>query len=126
MSLEQRELVVSILKQISSAIEDIIVWNKDIKCSDDFILSSDGMRNLAATSMLLEAIGEGVKRIDSMTNGELFNTKPEIPWKQIKGMRDYIAHGYFDIDYELVWTTISEDLSPLKTAINDLITGLEL
>ena len=36
---------------------------------------------------------------------------PEIPWRQMRGMRNRMAHGYFDIDYETVWVTAQEFLT---------------
>lgn len=113
MSSSVREVVVGMLSQIDVAINEIQVWNKDVRNVDDYLSSLDGSRNLAATSMMLESIGEAVKKIDKLTNGELFLLKPEIPWKQIKGMRDHIAHGYFDIDVEMIWQVVNEELLPL-------------
>lgn len=124
MSSSVREVVVGMLSQIDAAINEIQVWNKDVRNVDDYLSSLDGSRNLAATSMMLESIGEAVKKIDKLTNGELFLLKPEIPWKQIKGMRDHIAHGYFDIDVEMIWQVVNEELLPLQVAIKELITCL--
>ncbi len=124
MSSSVREVVVGMLSQIDAAINEIQVWNKDVRNVDDYLSSLDGSRNLAATSMMLESIGEAVKKIDKLTNGELFLLKPEIPWKQIKGMRDHIAHGYFDIDVEMIWQVVNEELLPLQAAIKELITCL--
>lgn len=42
----------------------IIQWNKDIHTVDDYLSSSDGMQKMAANCMLLESLGEGVKKID--------------------------------------------------------------
>ena len=119
-SSEQRELARAILSQIDTAISDILEWNKDIKTADDYLITSDGMRTLAATSMLLEAIGEGFKRIDKITNGTLLAQCPEIPWRQVKGLRDHIAHGYFDIDTDIIWDTVSTELSALQEAVKNL------
>ena len=119
-SSEQRELARAILSQIDTAISDILEWNKDIKTADDYLITSDGMRTLAATSMLLEAIGEGFKRIDKITKGTLLAQCPEIPWRQVKGLRDHIAHGYFDIDTDIIWDTVSTELSALQEAVRKL------
>ena len=78
------------------------------------------MKTLAADCMLIEAIGESVKRIDEKTNGQLFSLRPEIPWNQVKGMRNHIAHGYFDINTDYVWDVIQNDLFPLQEAIDYL------
>lgn len=40
-----------------------------------------------------------------------------LPWKQVKGMRDHIAHGYFDIDSDLIYEVVKEELDDLQTAI---------
>lgn len=50
-------LLVQILKHIETAIDQLEEWNISILCSDDYRRSVDGMKTLAATSMLLEAIG---------------------------------------------------------------------
>ncbi len=42
---------------------------------------------------------------------------PELPWKQIKGMRDHIAHGYFDIDADVIFHTVKNDIAPLRDAL---------
>lgn len=121
----QHDLVVCILAQIDSAITEIFMWNKDIRDESDYISSSDGNRNLAATSMLLSAIGEGLKKVDKLTNGEFLPLRPEIPWKLVMGMRDHITHGYFDIDATMIFTTVREELQPLQSAIHALKAMLE-
>lgn len=120
MSLEQRKLVGNILSQIDTGISEIKEWNKNVSCANDYLVSIEGSRNLAATSMLLSAIGEGLKRIDKLTSGELLPLRPEIPWKQVKGMRDHIAHGYFDIDSDLIYEVVTEELDGLQIAIKAL------
>ena len=42
---------------------------------------------------------------------------PEIDWKHVKGLRDIIAHHYFEIDADQIWWIIENELSPLKQAI---------
>ena len=88
------------------------------------LTSPGGMKTLAADCMLLEAIGEGIKSVDERTKGLLLVKRPEIPWKAVKGMRDRIAHGYFDINTELVWDAIKNDLPALSEAINYLVDNL--
>lgn len=50
---------------------------------------------------------------------------PDIPWKDIMGMRDHIAHGYFGIDADFVYDVVAEDLVPLKNSVDILILHLE-
>ena len=120
-SSQQRELTLHILQQIKSAILDLQEWNKDIDNQDDLQHTSGGMQKLAGNCMLIQAIGEGVKQIDKRTEGQLLPMKPEIPWKQVMGMRDRISHGYFEIDVEYIDDIIKNDLDTLLTAIEDLI-----
>lgn len=115
-----KEIIISIIDQLYSAINQIMEWNISIKNSEDYLSSTDGMKTLAATSMLIETIGEGVKKIDLKTNGNLLILQPEIPWQEIKGIRNHIAHGYFDIDSDLIFDVVENDLIPLKNALSYL------
>lgn len=116
-SLEKRDRIKYMLEQINTAINQLKEWNEAVETANDFYLSSTGMQRLAADCMLIEAIGEGIKKIDEHTNGELLPERPEIPWKDVIGIRNRIAHGYFEVDAELVLATIKHDLDPLQTAI---------
>lgn len=75
--------------------------------------------------MLLEAVGEGVKKIDKLTNSLIFESHPEIPWHAVMGMRNHIAHGYFDIDEDEIFDVVKNDVGPLKDAIRKIIAELE-
>lgn len=75
------------------------------------------MKNLAASCMLIEAIGEGIKQIDKLTQSKLLNERPEIPWEDVIGIRNHIAHGYFDIDGEIVFDIVKNNLYELLTAV---------
>ena len=120
-SLQQKEIAKDLLEQISGAIDNLLEWNKEYSEADDFLKSPGGMKTLAANCMLIEAIGESVKKIDSKTNGLLLCQCAEIPWRNIKGMRDHIAHGYFDINVDFIWDVIQNDLTPVKHAVDYLI-----
>lgn len=107
----------STFEQIKAAIDDLKEWNKDVSSAEEYYTSPAGMQKLAANCMLIEAIGEGVKQIDRKTNGELLPLRPEIPWEDVMGIRNHIAHGYFDIDGDLIFSTIKNDLDALQQAI---------
>ena len=110
------------LLQIKKAIEQLQDWNKDILNVDDYYSTPEGMKNLAASCMLIEAIGEGVKQIDKLTQSRLLDERPEIPWQDVIGIRNHIAHGYFDIDGDIVLDVIKNNLDELLAAINYFIT----
>ncbi len=66
-------------------------------------------------------IGEAVKRLPD----ELRADHPDIPWKDIAGMRDYIAHAYFVLDLDILWKGIQEDIPTLLEKVKLLISDLE-
>lgn len=123
-SLVERNRVKNTLEQIRTAINQLQEWNAEVKTAEDYYLGSTGMQKLAASCMLIEAIGEGVNQIDRLTNGELLPLRPEIPWLDVIGMRNHIAHGYFDINGYLVFSTVKDDLEPMKAAIDFFIEKL--
>lgn len=73
---------------------------------DDYLCSPEGTKNLAASCMLIEAIGEAFKKVDKATDGTLLSLYPSIPWKAVKGIRDRIAYGYFEIDADIIYETV--------------------
>jgi uncharacterized protein with HEPN domain len=54
----------------------------------------------------IEIIGEAASRVSAATRDEW----PDIPWQDIVTMRHRLIHGYFDIDLDIVWSTVREDL----------------
>jgi len=74
--------------------------------------------------MKLIAIGESFKNIDKITNGELLINYPEIEWKKIKGIRDFMSHHYFDIDPDVIFDICKNKINMLykvtKKIKNDL------
>lgn len=65
----------------------------------------------------LEIIGEAVKQL----SGETRARRPEIPWRQIAGMRDQLTHAYFGGDLGLVWRVVDRDLQAIEIAVAALI-----
>ena len=123
-SLQQLKIVEDMLLQIRDSIHNLELWNEPYVDVRDMLTSPDGAKTLAADCMLIEAIGEGFKHIDERTHQLLLPSRPEIPWKAVKGMRNHIAHGYFDINSELVWDVVKNDLSPLRDAVDYFIEHL--
>ena len=61
----------------------------------------------------LQILGEAASRVSPETQTRY----PEIPWGKMIGMRHVLVHGYFDIDLDIVWSVIENDLIPLKAQI---------
>ena len=117
LSLQQLRIVEDMLKQILDSIHKLELWNEPYSDVNEMLSSPDGVKTLAADCMLIEAIGEGFKRIDERTKQQLLPTRPEIPWNAVKGMRNHIAHGYFDINNEMIWDVVKNDLPTLRDAV---------
>ena len=78
----------------------------------DGVTYEDFTRNQQKTYAVLHAlavVGEATKRIPT----EILNQYPEIPWRDVAGMRDNSAHGYFGLDLKIVWDTLRNDLPPI-------------
>jgi uncharacterized protein with HEPN domain len=76
---------------------------------------SDGLIFDAVRVRLIE-IGEAVKAL----SGGLLVMEPSIPWEQVAGMRDRLAHRYFDTSHAIVTDTVTNDLPELAAAIDRL------
>ena len=60
---------------------------------------------LFAVVRALEVIGEAAGRVSEETR----SSTPDIPWRAMIGMRNRLSHGYFDIDTEVVWQTVTSE-----------------
>jgi uncharacterized protein with HEPN domain len=83
---------------------------------DEFLSDT---RTQRATIMCLVIIGEAAARI--MDNYvEFVDANPAIPWRNMRGMRNRIAHGYFDVDLEVVWDTVQSAVPELSRRLEEL------
>ena len=81
-------------------------------------LSFDGF---SCNRMLQEACVFDILQIGELAKNGLDNSfiaeHPDIPWKQMYGLRNRIAHDYEGIRMKIVWTTITEDFAPLRKTL---------
>jgi uncharacterized protein with HEPN domain len=80
----------------------------------------DELLRLALTH-LIQTIGEAARHISP----EFRLLYPDLPWKQIVGMRHKLVHDYVHVDYDLVWDTVTQHLSPLRLALVRMIQAEE-
>ena len=122
--MHDEELLYYSLKRIASTIERIINNSQAIDDSQYYVLCPAGMERLESTCMLLLAIGESIKGIDKMTRKQLLPNYPEVDWKGAMGIRDIIAHHYFDIDESIVFDVVKNKLPGMLETINKMIEEL--
>jgi uncharacterized protein with HEPN domain len=79
-------------------------------------LAQHRMLELALTR-LVEIIGEAATRV----GGEMKSANPQIPWREIIGMRNRLTHGYDTVDLKMLWDTISEDIPPLIADLEKIL-----
>jgi uncharacterized protein with HEPN domain len=65
----------------------------------------------------LEIVGEAASKLSA----EFKTDQPHMPWGDIVGMRNRLTHGYFDIDLDRIWDTVTEDLEPLRDGLQKII-----
>jgi uncharacterized protein with HEPN domain len=104
------------LRDILEAIDAIQKYTSDGRgrFDEDELVQSWCLRHI-------EIIGEATSRLSK----ELRTKYPVAPWRNIIGMRNALMHGYFDIDWDIVWGVVANELRPLRKSILDIISSEE-
>ncbi len=100
------------LQHIRDALQDIAAY-----CGSEHGAFRDDRMRQDATLRKLEVIGQAVKNLSEDTKSR----QPEIPWKQIAGMRDKVIHDYFGVNLEIVWAVVQKELPKLRVAVEGLL-----
>ncbi|MDD3014574.1 MAG: DUF86 domain-containing protein [Candidatus Gastranaerophilales bacterium] len=101
------------IKDIENSVNKILRYTENI----EFETFLNDEKTIDAVERNFEIIGEAVKNLPD----EFKNKYPEIPFKQIAGMRDKLIHDYFGVDYEIVWKTIKTKLPEFRENIQELV-----
>ena len=109
MSLSPIEYLRHILDETLYLVESVQELNRDEFLGDDTLKR--------AFVRSLEIIGEAVKHLPV----ELQDKYRYVDWKSIAGMRDRLIHGYFGVDYELVWDVVVNKIPDLSIEIKQII-----
>jgi uncharacterized protein with HEPN domain len=105
-----------LLQDIRDSCEKVARFSHGL--SRDAVLS-DEMR-LDAILLNLHVIGEAVKKLPA----DLREKHPEIPWREIAGLRDFIAHAYFALDLDIVWDAVRKDVPELLHKVTRILENL--
>ena len=70
-----------------------------------------------ALAHLVQVIGEAARRVSPAVRASC----PNIPWTDIIGMRSKIVHDYMDVDEDVVWEVVTQDLPPLVTILEQVV-----
>jgi uncharacterized protein with HEPN domain len=81
---------------------------------DEFIAES--LRHDAVIRQL-EIVGEAAKRLSP----QVLSRSPDVPWRQVAGMRDVLIHDYMGVDLERVWNVLQQDLPSMRRAVEELL-----
>jgi uncharacterized protein with HEPN domain len=80
----------------------------------------ESQRDQDAVIRNIEIIGEAARQIQ-LHASEFVTAHPELPWIEMRGMRNKMIHGYFDVDVNVVWETVKDNLPRLKLQVDDLL-----
>ena len=81
----------------------------------------DDLRANFAVTRALEIVGEATKRLPTSFREQY----PDIPWKDMAGMRDKIIHGYDNVNLRIVWDVVKQDIPRIKPQIQQILANYE-
>ena len=117
-----------IMSYIKAAIDEIELAEKmaePITEPNEFGKNLNGMTILRACSMSIQCITENFIKVRNHTKNGFFKNYNTIPWKEVFGMRNFIAHEYGNVDEEAIFTTLKTDLPQLKEVSKKILQDLE-
>ncbi|MEO1403111.1 MAG: DUF86 domain-containing protein [Cyanobacteria bacterium J06635_1] len=101
------------LRHMLDAAQKVLTFTQGRSRQD---LDTDEMLALAVVR-LIEILGEAAKNVSP----EIQEATPEIPWRQIAGTRDRLAHAYFDVNLDIIWEIVTASLQPLTQQLEQLL-----
>ena len=115
-----KSLIIETLEQIEQVIENLLESTANVFDMNELLKTADGTLRLQGICMSFIIIGEEVKRIDRYTEKQLLKNYQSTPWESIMGMRNRIAHGYFEIDVDVIFDTLKNDIPPLLETVKQI------
>jgi len=120
-----RSLLIEVLTQIQQACRVVLKRFEPVRLVEDFTGSPAGMEKLDAICMQLIAIGESLKKVDTIAEGGLLPEYAAIDWKRAKGMRDILSHHYFDVNAEAIFDVCENKIPVMEKTIQQILKDLE-
>ncbi|MBR2016111.1 MAG: DUF86 domain-containing protein [Prevotella sp.] len=112
------------LNEILESIQLIKEWSCNINNPDDFLSSSNNVMAFNACVMRLQVIGENVGKL-LKKESDLLSSYTNIPWLAIYDIRNLISHEYSNIDEEIIFSVIKNDLLELEKTIEKIIENIK-
>ena len=109
------------LQQVEESLYRIQRRSANIHSPDNFTDNEDNLDKLDAIAMMLIAVGESFKKIDLETDGQWLIKYPEIDWHGVIGLRNVLAHDYFDIDAEEIYKICRRDIPQLLNTVQHML-----
>jgi uncharacterized protein with HEPN domain len=120
-----KELIVELLSKMIEATEKVLYRSRNINSVDDFLENDESLMLLDSLCMQFIALGEAVKKIDKLTDKKLLTKYPNIPWKDIAGMRDILSHHYFDLNADVIYDVTIEYIPNLRDVLKEILMEIE-
>ena len=121
----EKARTISLLEDIIKETNLLFEMSRQIKTHNDFVSDMSGMILFRACSMSLQYITECFVKIKNLQGLDFFKPYPSIPWQSVFGMRNFLSHGYGDVDSEGIFNTIKTDIPALLSVTEKMLSDLK-
>lgn len=120
----EKERLIALLEDVIKETDLLFKMSEQIKIPDDFVTDMSGMILFRACSMSLQYITECFVKIKNLCGMDYFKHYSSIPWQSVFGMRNFLSHGYGDVDSEGIFNTIKTDIPALLSVTEKMLSDL--
>ena len=120
----EKERLIALLEYVIKETDLLFKMSEQIKIPDDFVTDMSGMILFRACSMSLQYITECFVKIKNLCGMDYFKPYSSIPWQSVFGMRNFLSHGYGDVDSEGIFNTIKTDIPALLSVTEKMLSDL--
>ena len=120
----EKERLIALLEYVIKETDLLFKMSEQIKIPDDFVTDMSGMILFRACSMSLQYITECFVKIKNLCGMDYFKPYSSIPWQSVFGMRNFLSHGYGDVDSEGIFNTIKTNIPALLSVTEKMLSDL--